>query len=87
MARRSVQMLVREISQSGLDLVQEPVSGDLQLGHGDDPALFVDPAALKVLSGTRVDYVREGINSLLKFDNPNAKDYCGCGESFNLKDE
>jgi len=30
-----------------------------------------------------VDYVREGLQSGLKFNNPNVKDACGCGESFN----
>ena len=27
---------------------------------------------------------KEGINEGFKFDNPNAKDTCGCGESFNV---
>ena len=88
---RGIRISVKESGCTGfmyvVDLVQEPLSGDLQLGQSDDPAMFVDPAALKILSGTRVDYVREGINSLLKFENPNAKNYCGCGESFDLKDE
>jgi Fe-S cluster assembly iron-binding protein IscA len=38
-----------------------------------------------VLQGTTVDYVREGLNFLLKFENPNAQDHCGCGESFNIR--
>ena len=39
------------------------------------------------MRGTTVDYVREGLNSLLRFGNPNAKDYCGCGESFSIEPE
>ncbi|HWP94508.1 MAG TPA: iron-sulfur cluster assembly accessory protein [Gammaproteobacteria bacterium] len=39
---------------------------------------------LPILDGTRVDYVREGLNESFRFDNPNAKDACGCGESFTV---
>jgi iron-sulfur cluster assembly protein len=44
--------------------------------------VFVDPQSLVYLNGTKVDYV-DGLNgSGFKFDNPNAKASCGCGESF-----
>lgn len=31
-----------------------------------------------------IDYKKEGLNYKLVFDNPNAYNHCGCGESFNL---
>ena len=34
------------------------------------------------LDGITVDYRREGISEAFKFDNPNIKAMCGCGESF-----
>ena len=37
---------------------------------------------LAVLDGIELDYTREGINEAFRFHNPNAKEYCGCGESF-----
>jgi iron-sulfur cluster assembly protein len=44
--------------------------------------VYVDPQSLVYLNGTKVDYV-DGLNgSGFKFDNPNAKASCGCGESF-----
>ncbi len=44
--------------------------------------VFVDTRSLLYLNGTKVDYV-DGLNgSGFKFDNPNAKATCGCGESF-----
>ena len=46
--------------------------------------VVVDNESLKYLSGTKIDYAREGLNEGFKFDNPNVKDTCGCGESFNL---
>ncbi|MDR2128415.1 MAG: iron-sulfur cluster assembly protein IscA [Burkholderiaceae bacterium] len=44
--------------------------------------VFVDPRSLAMLDGTELDFVREGLNEGFKFNNPNAKANCGCGESF-----
>ena len=46
--------------------------------------VLVDPKSLAYLEGTELDYVREGLNEGFKFNNPNEKDRCGCGESFNV---
>jgi iron-sulfur cluster assembly protein len=46
--------------------------------------LIVDPKSLPYLQGTELDYTREGLNEGFKFRNPNVKDECGCGESFNV---
>ncbi len=46
--------------------------------------VFVDPKSLPYLQGTELDYAREGLNEGFKFRNPNVKDECGCGESFNV---
>jgi iron-sulfur cluster assembly protein len=44
--------------------------------------VVVDPRSLGMLEGTELDFVREGLNEGFKFNNPNAKANCGCGESF-----
>jgi iron-sulfur cluster assembly protein len=46
--------------------------------------IVVDPKSLVYIDGTELDYVREGLNEGFKFNNPNIKDQCGCGESFNV---
>ncbi len=46
--------------------------------------IFVDPKSLLYLDGTELDYGREGLNEGFQFNNPNVKDMCGCGESFNV---
>jgi iron-sulfur cluster assembly protein len=46
--------------------------------------LVVDPKSLPYLDGTELDYTREGLNEGFRFRNPNVKDECGCGESFNI---
>ena len=46
--------------------------------------LMVDPKSLAYLDGTELDFVREGLNEGFKFNNPNERDKCGCGESFRV---
>lgn len=46
--------------------------------------VIVDPKSMLYLDGTELDYTREGLNEGFKFRNPNVKDACGCGESFNV---
>lgn len=46
--------------------------------------LLIDPKSLPYLDGMELDYTREGLNEGFKFNNPNVKDECGCGESFHV---
>jgi iron-sulfur cluster assembly protein len=46
--------------------------------------ILVDPKSLVYLDGTELDFVREGLNEGFKFNNPQEKDRCGCGESFRV---
>lgn len=56
---------------------------DIQFAsHG--VTLLVDPRSLPFLDGTELDFVREGLNEGFKFNNPNVKSACGCGESFGV---
>jgi iron-sulfur cluster assembly protein len=46
--------------------------------------LAVDPLSLPYVQGTRIDLVREGLAQRLRYDNPNVRQSCGCGESFGV---
>jgi iron-sulfur cluster assembly protein len=46
--------------------------------------VLVDPQSLPYIDGMELDYTREGLNEGFKFNNPNVKDSCGCGESFKV---
>src|SRR6476469_6361678 len=46
--------------------------------------VLVDPKSLAYIDGTQLDFVREGLNEGFKFNNPNERDRCGCGESFRI---
>ena len=58
---------------------------------GADDTIFEDRGvkaffdeSLPYLDGTEVDFSKEGLGEAFKFRNPNVKDECGCGESFNV---
>ena len=46
--------------------------------------VIVNPKSLVYLDGTELDFAREGLNEGFRFNNPNEKDRCGCGESFSV---
>jgi iron-sulfur cluster assembly protein len=46
--------------------------------------VVIDPKSLPYIDGTELDYTKEGLNEGFRFINPNVKDECGCGESFNV---
>ena len=46
--------------------------------------VVVDRKSLVFLDGTEVDFSKAGLNEGFEFKNPNAKDACGCGESFTV---
>lgn len=46
--------------------------------------IYIKPSNWDLVRGTRIDLVTEGLNTTLKFANPNADGFCGCGESFSI---
>lgn len=82
-----VRLGVRTSGCSGLayelEFVDTPESED-NIFDCDGIKVVVAPKSLVYLDGTELDFVREGLNEGFKFTNPNVKNQCGCGESFNI---
>ena len=83
------QVLRIDVKQSGcsgymyvLDVADVPEASDHCCQIADDLVVYITQTALPLVRGLRMDYVTEGLNSTIKFDNPNATAHCGCGESF-----
>ena len=66
-----------------LEFVDEVQADDIRF-DSNGVTVFVDPKSLAYLDGTELDFAREGLNEGFKFNNPNVKNTCGCGESFNV---
>ena len=63
----------------------DEVRADDQAFDAFEAKVVVDTESLAVLDGARLDFVKEGLKQMFKFDNPNVDGTCGCGESFNVK--
>ncbi len=46
--------------------------------------IVIDQDSLPYLQGSKIDFTVSGLNRTFQFDNPNATDECGCGESFTI---
>jgi iron-sulfur cluster assembly protein len=67
--------------QYQMSLDKEPGADD-KIIEQEGLRVFVDARSMPYLEGTKVDYV-DGLNgSGFKFENPNSRGTCGCGESF-----
>lgn len=60
----------------------EPKPTDKEFkGPDGDLGIVVDPKSLVYLGGMTLDFVKGMMGHGFKFNNPNAKGACGCGES------
>ncbi|MEP0955928.1 iron-sulfur cluster assembly accessory protein [Leptolyngbya sp. FACHB-1515] len=64
-----------------LEFVAAPAVGD-RLWQCEDLQVAVDAHSLPYLNGLTVDYSEDLMGGGFRFDNPNAEQHCGCGNSF-----
>jgi iron-sulfur cluster assembly accessory protein len=67
--------------QYSMDFENEAKEGDSVVDHGG-VKLFLDPMSSMYLQGVTIDYIVGLQGAGFKFINPNAKNTCGCGQSF-----
>jgi len=82
-----VRLGVKTTGCSGMAYVLEfadAVEDTDQVFESNGIKVIIDPKSLVYLDGTELDFAKEGLNEGFKFNNPNVKDTCGCGESFNV---
>ena len=62
----------------------DEISTEDEVFEGHGAKVVVDKKHMDVLDGTTLDFRSEGLNRMFRFDNPRAKNSCGCGESFTV---
>lgn len=82
---------VKTTGCSGLAYVLEymdtvPVTRDWMKYTSHGATVWVNGKDLYYIDGLVIDFKRQGLNEGFDFSNPQAKDYCGCGESFRVND-
>lgn len=80
---------VKEAGCTGLkyqpEIVEQPPVNDMEYVASQGFKVFIDPASIKFINGTYIDYLTKGLSQQLTFNNPNVKSECGCGESFHVE--
>ena len=82
-----IRLGVRTTGCSGMAYVLEfvdEVAAEDEVFESFGVKVFIDPKSLSYLDGTELDFTREGLNEGFKFNNPNVRSECGCGESFSV---
>jgi iron-sulfur cluster assembly protein len=67
-----------------LDFENEEKKGDQVITFDDGLRIYMDVKSQLFLAGTTLDYVESLMDTGFKFQNPNAKRSCSCGESFSV---
>jgi iron-sulfur cluster assembly protein len=78
---------IKKVGCSGLAYTfdyADDVGAEDALFESHDAKVIVDKEALQYLDGATLDFKRDGLKESFKFENPNAKAQCGCGESFSV---
>jgi iron-sulfur cluster assembly protein len=52
--------------------------------ENDGVKVVVSTDSLGFIDGSEIDFVAQGLNREFRFNNPNASEECGCGESFTI---
>jgi iron-sulfur cluster assembly protein len=65
----------------------DDVRADDQVFELNEAKVVVDNESLAILNGAKLDFVKDGLKQIFKFDNPNVDATCGCGESFSVKEK
>lgn len=82
-----IRLGVKAVGCSGFGYVLEYVdTADSKTVEYDSHGvkIFVDSQDLIYLDGVTLDWQRQGLNEGFKFNNPNEKSACGCGQSFSI---
>lgn len=78
---------VRKTGCSGwaydVSIASELEDGD-ELFEDKGVKIVIHRDSLPYLAGSSIDFITSGLNRTFQFDNPNATDECGCGESFTI---
>ncbi len=87
---QAIRLTIDKKGCSGLKYRVEPalaINTDDLTFERDAAVVVIAKEDMQYYAGTELDYINQGLNKRLVFNNPRAKNSCGCGESFNVDEE
>ncbi len=87
---QAFRLSIKKVGCSGLAYVPEITSEskpDDVFFQQDNLPIYVAADCVKYVKGMTMDFVKSGLNQNWVYNNPNVKNSCGCGESFNVENE
>lgn len=78
---------VKTVGCSGLAYVvdlADSIDTEDQVFESNGVKVVVDAKSLPFIDGTEIDFSNDGLGESFKYNNPNVKSECGCGESFGV---
>jgi Fe-S cluster assembly protein SufA len=66
-----------------MELAQEKKTEEIEFFQ-NGAVLFISKNIFTVLEGIEIDFVTKGLNKIFQFKHHKTRNYCGCGESFEL---
>jgi iron-sulfur cluster assembly protein len=85
--RKALRLGVRQTGCSGWAYIvelEDNVATDDHLFEDRGISVVIDSQSLPYLDGSEIDFVADGLSRTFQFNNPNATEECGCGESFTI---
>lgn len=64
--------------------IASELGSDDQVFEDKGVKIVIDNVSFPYLKGSQIDFIVSGLNRTFQFNNPNATDECGCGESFTI---
>lgn len=86
--RRALRLGVRKTGCSGWAYIvqlDDQINTDDSVFEEKGIKVVIDADSLPYLDGSEIDFIADGLNRTFKFNNPNATEECGCGESFTIE--
>jgi iron-sulfur cluster assembly protein len=85
---KGVSLSVKKTGCSGfsyvIDYVENASLEDIAIPLSEDYFICIAKNSYPLLQNICIDYVKQGLNYKLVFNNPNQTGQCGCGESFTV---
>lgn len=89
--KKAVRLSLKQAGCTGykyvIEEVDAPEKQDVLIEQAKPLLLYVDNSNALGLRGVKLGMRQQGFNWELVIENPNVKDACGCGESFNFNNE